>query len=355
MSWHGLLVLALDPVSGVAGVASQAAESVARRVGFGLEEGVGVGAVVGVLLVASFAGRTLLRLGRGRLSDDDLDPSTTLDEEASNAEDESESSETVIATADFSVYAPAQVEPGAMFVVEAWVFAPQDRVTVSERAIAHGRTERVTRSAVPLEIGAQLTFHLCVDDLEVPESCDWLQWTGNPANASFRVRVPAGAALRDYPATLKIFQSGLLITRLLFAICVGANKERSEIPTERRNVRRAFASYASADRAAVLARVQGIRASGISVFLDALSLHAGDKWEKRLYAEIDECDELFLFWSEAASKSEWVEREWRYAYDHRGPDFISPVPLVDPRETPPPVELQNRHFNDVILALLRAG
>ena len=63
-------------------------------------------------------------------------------------------------------------------------------------------------------------------------------------------------------------------------------------------------------------------------------------------------DVFYLFWSLAASRSEWVSREWRYALDEKGLDFIHPIPLVDPRIVPPPPELASRHFNDVIMLYL---
>src|SRR5262249_35359389 len=54
-----------------------------------------------------------------------------------------------------------------------------------------------------------------------------------------------------------------------------------------------------------------------------------------------------LFWSRPASESQWVEKEWRCAYQARGLDYIHPVSLVDPRAVPPPKELASRHFEDL--------
>jgi hypothetical protein len=62
---------------------------------------------------------------------------------------------------------------------------------------------------------------------------------------------------------------------------------------------------------------------------------------------------FYLFWSKNASKSEWVEREWKCALNHGGIDFIDPVPLVSPDEAPPPSELAELHFNDWVLAFIR--
>jgi hypothetical protein len=49
-----------------------------------------------------------------------------------------------------------------------------------------------------------------------------------------------------------------------------------------------------------------------------------------------------------------VEREWRYALQRRGLDFINPLPLEDPRLVKPPAELKSKHFNDMLLAFIKA-
>lgn len=258
----------------------------------------------------------------------------------------------LVVPADFSVFAPASVEPDSSFEIVTWIYQTRDREEVVVRAAESGRGVLQTEKAgVAVELGAQLLLQLGVDGLEVTDSCDTVQWNGSPTSATFRVSAE-DAKPAEYLATIRVFRGGLLVTRLLFRIRVGSQEAAAVVDVERRDVKRAFASYSSSDRTAVLARVQGIRALGVSVFLDALSLRAGADWEKSLYAEIDRCDELFLFWSEAASKSKWVEREWRYALEKHGADFISPVPLADPRVAPPPADLRSKHFNDIILALL---
>jgi hypothetical protein len=152
-----------------------------------------------------------------------------------------------------------------------------------------------------------------------------------------------------------VLHHGALLSRIIFDVQVGAPVERTS-PREAHRVqfRSAFASYASADRDEVLRRVQGLTAAGLDVFLDVLSLRAGDDWEQSLMENIRAKDIFYLFWSMAASRSEWVDKEWRRALDEKGIDFIHPIPLVDPRLVPPPPELASRHFNDAILLYLEA-
>jgi len=88
-------------------------------------------------------------------------------------------------------------------------------------------------------------------------------------------------------------------------------------------------------------------------------VRAGVKWESSIYDFIDQSDVFYLFWSKAASESQWVKNEIAYALkrkhgDETAPPEIKPVPLDDPRDAPPPDELKDLHFNDLMLLCIKA-
>jgi hypothetical protein len=93
----------------------------------------------------------------------------------------------------------------------------------------------------------------------------------------------------------------------------------------------------------------------LDIFLDVLSLRSGQDWEQQLRLQIPAKDVFFLFWSANAACSMEVEKEWRLALELRGLEYIDPVPLVDPRESPPPKELASLHFNDLYLAYIQSS
>jgi hypothetical protein len=101
-----------------------------------------------------------------------------------------------------------------------------------------------------------------------------------------------------------------------------------------------------------------LRAVGIAFFQD-IDMEPGERWEQRLYLRIDEADLFLLFWSSAASASEWVRREARYALERSGqtadgrPD-IRPVIIEGPPVPPPWEELSHLHFGDKLLYVLAA-
>ncbi len=256
----------------------------------------------------------------------------------------------------FSVFAPATVPPGRSFVLEAWAFLREQRAEVVALATRHGQLlERGSRANVRVPTRTELTLVLRLDGFEVRDPQDSFFWCGEFVNSSFIVDAPSELKPGNYPGQITIMHGGLLLTRLVFEVTVGdALAEPAKLGMRQEQFKTAFASYASADRAEVLRRVQGLNAAGVDVFLDVLTLRAGQDWEAQLHENIRRRDIFYLFWSEAARTSDWVEREWRYALDEKGLDYIHPIPLVDPRLAPPPPELASRHFNDLLLACLNS-
>ena len=96
-------------------------------------------------------------------------------------------------------------------------------------------------------------------------------------------------------------------------------------------------------------------AVGMKFFQDVLELEPGDRWQDELWCHIDESDVMFLFWSTAARDSEWVEKEWRYALEHKGDGYIRPIIIEGPPPVPPPPELSHLHFDDRVAYFLRAS
>ncbi len=251
----------------------------------------------------------------------------------------------------FSAYAPPVVEESSRFLLEVWAFLDAQRQEMERRASRDGKAEeKGGRGPHRIRRGTVLEICVHLDGFEIEKTTDSIQWEGEIANATFRVEVPAQCSLGVHHGFARIFYSGQEIAELSFEIEVGAEQQgKARIAAREERIRTVFASYCSKDESAVLQWVRGAKDVGIDVFMDVLSLRTDADWKEKIADAIEVSDRFCLFWSKPASKSKWVEWEWRHALETRGCRFIQPVPLVSPRKVPPPPDLAScAHFEDIV-------
>jgi hypothetical protein len=257
----------------------------------------------------------------------------------------------------FSLTAPEYLGPASSCEIYVWAHLDQDRSAVVKRAREVTEQSIVVKSKGPVTLarGAVLTVCLRVDGLTVDSPEETILWDGEIGNAVFVVFVPPDATGAK-KGTAVFYVAGLQIARLPFVLQIGAALgAHTSLSFQDQRVHKAFASYATADRDEVLARIQGVQkvAPSMEIFMDVLRLRSGQDWGQEIRRLIPLNDVFYLFWSVAAMNSRWVEQEWRCALETRGLDFIDPFPLVDPKLAPPPPELASKHFNEWTLAFLR--
>jgi hypothetical protein len=249
----------------------------------------------------------------------------------------------------FSAFGPKTVKSNDNFVVEIWAYKSDqyneivDKISLARKKIDQG-------SIGPFKVSNESMFRIQLQttEFEVNTGIQPLNWLGEPSNANFSLKVPESLKKGYYPVSAIILQNNIPIATLVFEILVNTKTMKSEIVGSHKRVNSIFASYATEDRQKVILWTQGAQMTGTNVFLDVLSLRSGQNWEKELWNQIPNNDIFVLFWSDAASKSAWVEKEWRCALDCKGIDAIYPVPFSDPRDVPPPQELASvKHFNDL--------
>jgi hypothetical protein len=210
----------------------------------------------------------------------------------------------------------------------------------------------------PLQRGSRLSVRMKIAGVTCLDSHKWIMWTGEIGSTAFVVEVPANASEGTYAGSASIRLNGCEIAKMSFVLRVGPPRlDHGEIPSQTAVHRKAFASYASQDRVEVLNRIQGMEAAykGLRVFVDVAALRSGQKWEQELSQRVSDADVFYLFWCRHASKSEWVSKEWHWALQAKGENFIDPIPLETPELAPPPKELAAKHFNDPLLASIAAA
>jgi hypothetical protein len=244
----------------------------------------------------------------------------------------------------FSATAPSLFKLSETLIVDIWLHTAAQREEVAKRApISAGvPVSMQMRGAANLTRGSRVDIRLQSEHLTVLDGSGSAVWEGIPVSVGFPVECPSNPK-RVCLLTATFSVEGFEIARLHLTL-------RPELPSEPEctveRIERAFASHSSADNQEVLSRIQGMQsvAPWLHVFYDTADLHSG-RFEPQLWRAIEDSERLYLFWSPSASKSVWVEKEWRHALSKKGLDFITPVPLASPQLVPPPQELQALYFN----------
>lgn len=301
-----------------------------------------------------------------------------------------------------TVFAPFEAPPGDCFIVQAFAHLPgEDAALLASRADDNdpdAKQRGTKKLGASVERGKRLSFALQMPGLEVDVPAQSLVWWGMVDAVTFNVTIPADFKPRNLIGVVTVAYESVPVGQVSFKFKVAAanapqpvNAEAApasaqlpvqvpaQVPAptpaptpapapapcppqatrespEQSFVRykRAFISYASEDRAEVLKRVQMLKTLNVEFFQDLLTLEPGDRWERMLYKYIDESEVIYLFWSNAAKRSEWVEREVQYALKRRSAGggalpAIVPIIIEGPPIVAPPKHLADLHFNDKIL------
>jgi hypothetical protein len=203
--------------------------------------------------------------------------------------------------------------------------------------------------------GTQITVQLILGDLIVEVSKRTIYWVGDIGNTQFRVKVSGEEKPGKLDGSAIFYVNRLEISRVEFSIEIAGKKSQSNLPSttlpmNEKRYKTAFASYARKDLKKVMKDVRLLRKLGIDVYADVDNLKSGDRYEEIIMKVVPTRDVFYLFWSRAARRSKWVEKEWKCALATRGISYISPIPLEPPEKAPPPTELAELHFRDPEMA-----
>ena len=256
---------------------------------------------------------------------------------------------------DCSVFGPRAARPGDTIMIQVFLHLPEQRERASFQAAAmdSSATSKGTRTLeIAIKRGARVEISFAVNALRVDEPVQSVVWQGQPVFCQFLVAIPQGTSDQSFFCVVRVSIDGSLIGCIKFRISSDPNTAGPQpalLGDYARRYEKAFVSYATMDRKEVLKRVQMLQILKTEFFLDLLSLDPGDRWEKKLYEQIDQCDLFLLFWSQAAKDSQWVLQEAEYALKHQqaNPDSEPDiVPVILEHNVLPPPNLAALHFND---------
>lgn len=261
-----------------------------------------------------------------------------------------------------TVYSPAEAQPGDAFLVQVFIHLLEQAEGLDEiakEADEEARRRITSKLKQKIKRGTELAFHLSMPGLEIDEPAQSCVWEGEPVWVQFAVTVPPDHKPKNIIGTVIVSENTIPLGHLKFKFRIGgavaegvpAMSSQPSVAANLIRYKQAFISYASKDRGEVLKRVQMLNVVKLKFFQDLLTLEPGDSWEHLIYKYIDESDVFFLFWSQAASESDWVKKEVAYAIRRKAaseeaPPEIVPVIIEGPPAAKPPEELSHLHFND---------
>ncbi|MGN0268480.1 MAG: TIR domain-containing protein [Lachnospiraceae bacterium] len=259
----------------------------------------------------------------------------------------------ILSRVNFSATAPKKLSCKVFNIIHLIVYEDEYRSVVNniiqdkeipQREIPGGTTRIADESIVKIVLKSA-DFEIYYEEERT--------WKGRYIDFSIPVKLPAKFDKKQVAFQTLIYVNDIIATRLSFVVKCEAFRSQ-KISISREDIFSAFISYASQDRSKAAMVIQGIRKArpDMDIFFDVESLRSGENWENTIHEEIGQRDILYLFWSNYAKQSKWVNTEWRYAYSINGEDGIEPIPLEPAWECPPPEELKNKHFNDNLLYLI---
>ena len=269
--------------------------------------------------------------------------------------------ELTIQSVQFSALASAKMKKGDYSLLQLLMYEDEYR-NVVDRILSQSEDNisETPGGELCLKQQSVIVIRLVSPDIKVGGEMLSLEesriWQGGYQNFTFAVLIPFDYEKRQIIFKADVYINDIIASSLTFITTVDTDQEQ-RIKIQRNDIMSAFVSYASNDRARVATIIQGMKKArpDLDIFMDVDMLRSGEHWESVLKKEIDNRDIFYLCWSLAARESHFVEMEWRYALDHRGLEYIEPVPIDPPNICPPPDELSSKHFNDRLIYLIKAA
>jgi hypothetical protein len=212
---------------------------------------------------------------------------------------------------------------------------------------------------VPLPKGTRLRVSPEVRGVAFNPPTQELRFLEDLQQVVFRLQATSEAAGQTVLGAVEVHAGPLLVAQVPLSIHVRGVGEAEWGPgtataSTGRLFSSVFASYAHEDDHVVRACTEAYRALGIDVLVDTASLRSGENWQQALRRLIEKADVFQLYWSEAASRSHYVAKEWQHAVllqDRKGERFIRPLYWTSPWP-PPPAQLEHLHFASLDLGAL---
>lgn len=182
--------------------------------------------------------------------------------------------------------------------------------------------------------GTRLTAVPVIDGGRVNPASMTLAWCETFHRLDFRLAADPGASPES--GILRLFLGPILLAEAALDLSGAAGDP--PVHSAVRGFRAPFFSYVAGDAAVVEPLSAAAAHLRAPVSLRAMKRRE-TPWDRDILPLIEEADVLFIFWSAEASRSANLRKEWEFALELRGPDFIRLISWLDPMPAPP-IELE---------------
>lgn len=258
-----------------------------------------------------------------------------------------------------SIFAPAETKRKSHIVVQVYLHLYEDTEKVKALALeSEKNAER--RDYIPLQcklkkgdkVDVLLNIYGETLMMSVKKS---VVWQGSFTKCSFDYFVPGDINVDELSCAAMLTVNGVPVGEMRFItrIVESPRQLNPEIIAHKYN--KVFISYAHKDEAKVKSFHEGLKLAGIEHFFDRNYLQAGDIFPQVIQDYINTADLFVLFWSENASKSEYVQKERLQALERAFPQVkpeqeaklrIYPM-SIEPRAELPGDMRKNYHFGEM--------
>jgi len=259
-------------------------------------------------------------------------------------------SETSASQVQLSVHYPPQVGENVFFTLLTYIHVPDALGAVQEqtnlrlgRRIADGYLKTTGIAMRDIGRGAEITVVPYLPDCVVSPEWVRLLWLEDWHCQEFHVKSIAQANGR-LVGQIAFYLGPVLICEIAVFIRISPlTAVVKGTTTTSGPYQSIFVSYSHDDSVIVEHLEKAYTVLGLRYLRDIRILRSGEQWNPALLSKIEEADIFQLCWSNTAKRSEYVEKEWKYALGLNREYFLRPVYWQTPMPEPP-IELARIHF-----------
>jgi hypothetical protein len=249
----------------------------------------------------------------------------------------------------FSVYYPQEIAPETWTRLSVYIFKSTEAAAVINDARDLLKGNRYEPPLVT-EVELQSMREIALVNVTLYEHGLRFSPTGQGSpfirdweRFDFEMRAQVAQVNRFSTGVVAFDVDGVIVADIPISVYITEHPGEKIISTTRSPYQATYCSYSFQD-VSIVERIE--RASellGLDYLNNVIAARSRLKRSPKLLAMIDDADIFQLFWSEAASQSDYVAKEWRYACKLGRQNFIRPVYWLDPMPSPPQ-ELANTVF-----------